>query len=127
KSGGGKSGEGVEPRLGVPEIGGIEALGEPGGNGREQLARFGPPPLLTPQSSKARRGAQLIGSCLLPARNAERLFEGALGLVKPLEAEERDAFEAVKLRLPQKLTRFLLRLHSLPHRGDGRPVLTLLP
>jgi len=35
----------VEQHLCVLQIGGVEALGEPAVNGRQQLARFGPPAL----------------------------------------------------------------------------------
>ena len=49
----------VEQRLGVFEIGGIEAFGEPAVDGREQLARLAPPALFSPQPRQARRRAQL--------------------------------------------------------------------
>jgi hypothetical protein len=68
----------VEQRLRLFQIGGVEALGEPAINGCEQVARFGPPALFAPQPGEARRGAQLIGLCLLPSRDAQCLFEGAL-------------------------------------------------
>src|SRR5437764_13632131 len=43
----------VEQRLGLFQIGGVEALGEPAVEGREQLARFGPPTLLAPSPPQA--------------------------------------------------------------------------
>ena len=46
----------IEQPLRCFQIGGAEALGEPAVNGREQLARLGPPPLFTPQPREARRG-----------------------------------------------------------------------
>ena len=48
----------VEQHLCVLQIGGVEALGEPAVNGRQQLARFGPPALFGPQLGDARRNAQ---------------------------------------------------------------------
>ena len=48
----------VEQHLCVLQIGGVEALGEPAVNGRQQLARFGPPALFGPQLGEARRSAQ---------------------------------------------------------------------
>src|SRR5207248_5571425 len=48
----------VEQHLCVLQIGGVEALGEPAVNGRQQLARFGPPALFGPQLGDARRSAQ---------------------------------------------------------------------
>ena len=39
----------VEQHLCVLQIGGVEALGELAVNGRQQLARFGPPTLFGPQ------------------------------------------------------------------------------
>jgi len=44
----------------------------------------------------------------LPSRYAQRLFEGVLALFNPVETEQRDAFEAMKLWLPPALPRFLL-------------------
>jgi hypothetical protein len=38
----------IEEQLRVREIGGVEALGEPAVDRREQLARFGPPALFAP-------------------------------------------------------------------------------
>ena len=38
----------VEQRLCLFQIGGVEALGEPAVNRREQIARFGPPALFAP-------------------------------------------------------------------------------
>ena len=48
----------VEQHLCVLQIGGVEALGEPAVNGRQQLARFGPPALFGSQLGEARRSAQ---------------------------------------------------------------------
>jgi hypothetical protein len=43
-------------------------------------------------------------------RNAERPFEGGLALFEPVETEQRDAFEAMKFRLPLAPARLLLLL-----------------
>jgi len=47
-----------------------------------------------------------------------------LALFNPVETEQRDAFEAMKLWLPPALPRFLL-LKTLLHRRESRPVLAL--
>ena len=47
----------VEQHLCVLQIGGVEALGEPAVNGRQQLARFGPPTLFGSQLGEARHSA----------------------------------------------------------------------
>src|SRR5439155_16152974 len=104
-------------------VGGVEALGEPAVNRREETARFGPPALLAPQPGEAGRSAQLIGLGLLPARDAQRLLEGALGFFEPVETQQRDAFEAMKFRLPQATGRLFLRIQPLPRRGESGLVL----
>ena len=58
----------VEQHLCVLQIGGVEALGELAVNGRQQLARFGPPALFGPQlgegSSQARNSHDFACCCL---------------------------------------------------------------
>ena len=51
----------IEQPLCFFQIGGVEALGEPTVDGGEQIMSLGPPALLAPQPSEARRRAQLIG------------------------------------------------------------------
>src|SRR5580704_7120838 len=57
----------VEQGLGFFQVGGVETLGEPAVDGREQLACLAPPALLAPQPGEARRGAQFpeLGALLL--------------------------------------------------------------
>src|SRR5437870_1257475 len=45
---------------------------------------------------------------------------GAFRLFEPVETAQRDAFEAMKFPLPQKLTRFLPHVESLPRRCEMR-------
>src|SRR5712671_5817147 len=85
----------VEQRLCFLQIDGVEALGEPAEDRCQQTARFGPPALFAPQPREARRGPQLIGLCLLPTRDAQRLFESALAFFESVETDERYAFEAM--------------------------------
>ena len=63
----------VEQHLCVLQIGGVEALGEPAVNGRQQLARFGPPALFGPQlgEGSSQRAIPMIGCCFGPVRNCE--------------------------------------------------------
>ena len=111
----------VEQRLRLFQIGGVEALGEPAVDRREQFARFGPPALFAPQPGEARRGAQFLGFRLLPSRDAQCLFEGDLALFEPVETDERDAFEAMKLRIPQSLARFFLHSPTPPSPRQEPP------
>src|SRR5712671_1995902 len=119
------SGELGQESLGLFQIGGIEALGEPAVDGREQISCRGPPDLFAPEPRGGRRGAQLIGLCLMSSCDAQRFFEGALALFDAVETVEGDAFEAMKLCVPLPSSCFLLRLYPLPHRGERRPVLAL--
>jgi hypothetical protein len=47
----------VEQRLGVFQIGGVETLGEPAIDPRQEVAGFGAPALLAPQPGDAHGGA----------------------------------------------------------------------
>jgi len=53
------SGQRIEQGLCFFQVLGVEALGEPAVDGREQLARLAPPALFSPQPRQARRRAQL--------------------------------------------------------------------
>jgi hypothetical protein len=76
----GGSDEPVQERLRVLQIGGIQALGVvPAVNRREQVTRLRPPAMFAPQPGEARRGAQFIGLCLLPSRDAPPLACGGAG------------------------------------------------
>ncbi len=55
------SSELVQQRLGVLQVGGVEAFGEPVVNGGEDLARLIASSLVAKQAGQARRGAQLVG------------------------------------------------------------------
>ena len=61
----------------------------------------------------------------MPSRDAQRLFEGALAFFEPVETEERDAFEAMKFRLPLALTRLLLHLQPSLTAARAAVVLAL--
>jgi hypothetical protein len=60
-----------EKRVGILQIGGIEPLGEPAANGRQEIARFSASSLLPLQSREAHRGAQFERFRFLVPRNAE--------------------------------------------------------
>ena len=68
----------VEQPLCFFQVLGVEALGEPAVDGREQLAGFAHAALVAHQTCVARRGAQLPGFCLLCSRPVERGDVGAL-------------------------------------------------
>src|SRR6516164_9371331 len=86
---------------------------------------FGSPPPFAPQPGKAHRGAQLVRLRLLRSRDAQRFLEGVFRVFESVETAERDASEAVKIRLPLAAARFFPRLQSLPGRGESRLVLAL--
>ena len=65
---------------GIPEIGGVEALGERAVEGREQVARFTPPALFAPQPGEARGGAQFVAPCALLAGDRQSGAERVLSL-----------------------------------------------
>ena len=55
---GGTSGQRLQQRLGLPEVSGVKALGEPAVDGSQQFAGFGTLALLLPQAAQARRCSQ---------------------------------------------------------------------
>src|SRR6267378_4835906 len=59
----------VEQRLGLFEIGGVEAFGEPVEDRGEQCHRLLRPALLLAQAGEAHRAAQFPGLGVLPARD----------------------------------------------------------
>src|SRR5271168_2675297 len=54
------SGQFVEQRLGVFQVGGVEAFGERAVEGGEQVARLAPAALLAPHPREVRCGAQFV-------------------------------------------------------------------
>ena len=70
----------VEQRLGVFQIGGVEAFGEPAVDRREQLACLATPALLAPQPGEARGGAQFLAASALLAGDREGGAKRLLGL-----------------------------------------------
>src|SRR5262249_48565084 len=74
------SGQLVEQRLRLDEIARVEALGEPGVDGRQQGTGLGGLALTLPEPREARRGAQLQGFRLLCPRDVERAAEERVGL-----------------------------------------------
>jgi hypothetical protein len=65
----------VEQRLGLLEVGGVKALGEPAVDGRQQLMGLGALALLLPQARQAGGGAQLPGPGLLAADNGQGVLK----------------------------------------------------
>jgi hypothetical protein len=53
------------------QIDGVEALGEPAVNGRQEISGCCTPASFAPQPGEARRGAQLIGLGVLLSRDAQ--------------------------------------------------------
>ena len=97
----------VEQRLGVFEIGGIEAFGEPAVDGCQQTVRCGPPALLTPQPGEARRGAQLKRFRLLPPSGIDSLRKPRLALTDTAARKRQSPSQAINFRFPPALATFL--------------------
>jgi hypothetical protein len=72
----------VEQRLGVLQIGGVEALGEPAEDRGEQRHGLVRPALLAVQAGEAHSGAQFPGLRVLPSRDVDGLLHGRLGLAR---------------------------------------------
>src|ERR1700730_17603287 len=69
-------GQFVEQRLGLLQVGGVEAFGEPAEDGGEEGDRLLRPALLPAQAGEAHRGAQFPGLRVLPAGAAAGLSGG---------------------------------------------------
>src|SRR6476660_3005237 len=115
----------VEQGLSLAQSERVEALAEPAVDRSEQIAGLITLALIAPEPRHAHGGAEFIGFCLLPLRDAQRRFEGALALVKSVETEERDTFEAMKLRVPPTVACIILLLQPIFRRGKRSSVLTL--
>ena len=112
----------VEQGLGLLQVQGVKALGEPAVDRSEKIAGLVPLPPISPKPCHTHRCAQFIGLCLLLRCNVQRRFEGALALVKPVETEESDAFEAMKLRVPPTVACIILLLQPISRRGNRTSV-----
>ena len=75
------SGQGLEERFGLLQVGGVKALGEPAIDRRQQLAGVGPLALALPQPAQAQRGTELSGLRLLAAGHGQRLLKTGFCLV----------------------------------------------
>src|SRR5689334_14837711 len=74
------SGQSVEQHFRFFQVGGVEALGKPAVNRREQLARLAPPALLVQEPDEAHGGTQLVASRALLTGDREGSAERPLGL-----------------------------------------------
>src|SRR5262245_61091264 len=125
---GGGSCELVQQRLGVPEIGGVKALGKPRVDVSEQVVRLPPFPLLVPEPTETHRGPQLERSRLLAAGEVQGPLEPGfrLGLRCPRLPQEEARSEAIQLRLDQALSRALRSRQCLVQSGEPRLDLLIL-
>src|SRR6516164_186192 len=110
----------LEQRLGVFQVGGVEALGEPAVNRRQQIARLGPPALFAPQPSEIAGGAQFERFRLLGLGDADRLLKGGLALVALVFSEQHRSGKAVQFRVPLTLAGGVRYFQSLPQCGQCR-------
>src|SRR5215831_9552475 len=70
----------VQQRLGLLQVSGVKALGEPAVNRCQQRAGFGLLALLLPQATEAHGSAELPGFSLLAAGHVQGLIETAFRL-----------------------------------------------
>src|SRR6516162_1108075 len=92
-----------EESCGVLQVGGIEALGKPAVDGREQLACFRAPTLLAPQPGEARRRAQFERFRLLLAGDAKSVMECGPGVLRSAARQQAQAFETMEFGFPPAL------------------------
>src|SRR5262245_63075825 len=78
----------VEQRLGLFEVGGVQAFGEPGVDRGEQGESLLRPALLPAQTGETHRTAQFPGLRVLSARDLDGLLQGGLGLARRPGASE---------------------------------------
>jgi len=83
----------LQQRLRVLEVRRVEAFGEPGVDGLEQIAGVGALALALPEVGEGGGGAQLEGLRLLAPRDFEGPVEEALGL-RLVPREQEVAFQA---------------------------------
>jgi len=108
-------GQFVEQRLGLFEVGRIEAFGKPAEDWGEQCRRLLRPPLLSAQAGEAHRAAEFPGLRVLPACDGDALLHGRLGLAQRA-GEQGLASEPPELRFERRSPRFFDRLQP----GGGR-------
>jgi hypothetical protein len=116
----------VQQRLRRFQVRRIEALVEPAMHRREELARFGVPPLVTPEPGEARGGAQLPMRRLLAAGDRDRLAKMRFGGVGIPASEEKLAVGAAKVRLAPAFVG-CLELAQLLYLTEKGPMSMLAP
>ena len=104
----------VEQRLGILQIGGVEALGEPAVDRRQQLARLGGLALVAPQPGEAGGGAQFPRLRLLRTGSLDR---PPIGNFRPIRSarvppEEQIAHQPMDFRLPYGVAAPALEVHD---------------
>ena len=91
----------IEQCLCIFQIGGVEPLGEPGVDGREQAEGFPAPPLARQEPGEARGRAQLERFCSLVTGDLDRLAKRGFrpAFVELLHGKPQFALEPVEFRL----------------------------
>src|SRR5208283_3806414 len=107
----------VEQRLGLFEVGGVEAFGEPAEDRGEQGGRLLRPALLAAQAGEAHPGAQFPGLRVLSARDVDAFLDGRLGIAHRAGAGEQGLTpEPIKLGFKRRSPRLFHHLQP----GSGR-------
>src|SRR6516165_10370230 len=112
-----------EESCGVLQVGGIEALGKPAVDWREQLACFRAPTLLAPQPGEARRRAQFERFRLLLAGDAKSVMECGPGVLRSAARQQAQAFETMEFGFPPALADFRSCRQRFHYRCEARVVI----
>src|SRR5215467_10849193 len=114
----------IEDFLCLHEIRGVEPLGEPAVDRREQIARFGAPVFVAPEAGKARRRAELERTGVLPLRDVVCPPVALFGFDFAMRQKEELTAKIEHLREPKKLMRFPGEMNRL--REDVHPMVHLV-
>ena len=95
----------VEQRFSVLEIGGVEALGEPAIDRRDEVARVGSLAPVAPKPSQVKRGFQLERLGALLAGDHQRPLEAGFSLGGPIKRQRQHALQAMQIGIAPVLAR----------------------
>jgi hypothetical protein len=118
----------VEQRPRFLKIGGVEALGEPGMDGREQVVGLGPPALLPPKPGEVGRGPQLPQLRGPLSGNGHGAEEASFGRGSIATGQTQLSLEPMRFRLEPALAACAPRIQgfgeqalALRHSARGAP------
>src|SRR5215471_10066603 len=96
-----------QQRLGLLQVGGVKAFGEPGIDGRQQLPSFCALALALPQATQAHRRAQLPRLRTLALSKVDSLMTTSFSLILHRQSQQELPMEPIQLRLVETLPGFM--------------------